>query len=57
MMQFQKKNHPIFHRHSEIALKNILYVVQYMNQPTDNAHHSKMQKDGWAKYIPNFAFK
>ena len=20
-------------------------------------HHSKMQKDGWAKYIPNFAFK
>ena len=21
------------------------------------SHHSKMQKDGWAKYIPNFAFK
>ena len=20
-------------------------------------HHSKMQKDGWAKYIPNFGFK
>ena len=20
-------------------------------------HHSKMQKDGWAKYIPNFDFK
>ena len=20
-------------------------------------HHSKMPKDGWAKYIPNFAFK
>ena len=36
MMQFQRKIHPIFHRHSEIALKNILYVVQYMNQPTDN---------------------
>ena len=35
-MQFQRKIHPIFHRHSEIALKNILYVVQYMNQPTDN---------------------
>ena len=22
-----------------------------------HSHHSKMQKDGWAKYIPNFAFK
>ena len=21
------------------------------------SHHSKMQTDGWAKYIPNFAFK
>ena len=23
----------------------------------DESHHSKMQKDGWTKYIPNFAFK
>ena len=22
-----------------------------------HSHHSKMQEDGWAKYIPNFAFK
>ena len=21
------------------------------------AHHSKIQKDGWTKHIPNFAFK
>ena len=21
------------------------------------SHHLKMQKDGWVKYIPNFAFK
>jgi hypothetical protein len=26
-------------------------------QPQRVAHHSKMQKDGWTKYIPNFAFK
>ena len=26
-------------------------------QGQGNAHHSKMQKDGWAKYIRNFAFK
>ena len=22
-----------------------------------NTHHSKIQEDGWAKYIPNFGFK
>ena len=31
----------------KLKMKNILSV----------SHHSKMQKNGWTKYIPNFGFK
>ena len=31
--------------------------IHYERNQVIMSHHSKMQKDGWARYIPNFAFK
>jgi hypothetical protein len=37
----------------------LCFVLPQMKHPLfglHSSHHSKMQKDGWAKYIANFAF-
>ena len=42
--------------HATLNLKD--KVKKHSQKPkTFNTHHSKMQKHGWAKYIPNFAFQ
>jgi hypothetical protein len=54
---YKKKNYPgnmtcKCHKCQDgIGVKNIKKAC------VNHAHHSKTLKDGWAKYIPNFAFK
>ena len=46
---------------SMIAWQHFLHKASIRTVPSreivPRAHHSEMQKDGWAKYIQNFAFK
>ena len=43
-----------FYKKYYMSRNNTLWYLEILQS---NSHHSKMQKDGWAKYIPNFAFK
>ena len=53
-----------YYQHKQFMI-NFIQKILDLNQTltkhciddiTHTSHHSKMQKDGWAKFIPNFAF-